>query len=83
MFASGFFSIYLAILLLDTSTEKHIEKIYDKQNITFLGFSLRCYSDLSSGEASRCEERKGFRSCFVKYDKGSKVFKIQIGTDML
>ena len=44
--------------------------LWDTKYTLLVGFSLRCYSDLSSGEASRCEERKGFRSCFVKYDKG-------------
>ena len=66
-----------------TQVQKNTKKNFWYREYNILGFSLRCYSDLSSGEASRCEERKGFRSCFVKYDKGSKVFKIQIGTDML
>ena len=42
-------------------------------NFLFLkkGSSLRCYSDYSSlREATRCELRKGFRSCYIKYDKG-------------
>ena len=40
--------------------------------IQHLGFSLRCFSDTSLKEAERCEQRKGFRSCFIKYrGKGS------------
>jgi len=35
------------------------------------GFSLRCFSDASLKEAERCEQRKGFRSCFIKYRDGS------------
>ena len=38
-----------------------------------LGFCLKCYSDVHSQEMELCEERKGFRTCFIKYDHGKKT----------
>ena len=32
--------------------------------------ALKCFSDVAMDEVSRCEQRKGFRSCFIKYDQG-------------
>merc|ERR1712241_1023369 len=31
--------------------------------------ALKCFSDVAMEEVSRCEQRKGFRSCFIKYDQ--------------
>ena len=39
-----------------------------------LGFCLKCYSDVHSQEMELCEERKGFRTCFIKYDHGKKTY---------
>ena len=37
------------------------------------GCTLRCFSDSSSlRETTRCEVRKGFRSCYIKYNQGIK-----------
>ena len=33
--------------------------------------ALKCFSDVAMDEVSRCEQRKGFRSCFIKYDQGT------------
>merc|ERR1712062_732572 len=35
--------------------------------------ALKCFSDVATDEGSRCEQRKGFRSCFIKYDQGGGV----------
>ena len=35
--------------------------------------ALKCFSDVATEEVSRCEQRKGFRSCFIKYDQGESV----------
>ena len=42
----------------------------------FLGFSLKCFSDLAGLEVAMCEERKGFRTCFLKYDHGMMNYKL-------
>ena len=42
----------------------------------FLGFSLKCFSDLAGLEVAMCEERKGFRTCFLKYDQGMMNYKL-------
>ena len=38
-----------------------------------LGLGLKCFSDLGGLEMTLCEERKGFRTCFLKYDNGKTV----------
>ena len=41
--------------------------------ILFVVSALKCFSDVAMEEVSRCEQRKGFRSCFIKYDQGESV----------
>ena len=31
--------------------------------------SLKCYSDLDGVETSLCEEKRGYRTCFIKYNQ--------------
>ena len=33
-----------------------------------LGLGLKCYSDVLGKHWTQCEEKKGFRTCFTKYD---------------
>ena len=40
------------------------------------GLCLKCFSDTQGLETARCEERRGFRTCFVKYDQGTLDHKI-------
>jgi hypothetical protein len=32
------------------------------------GQGLKCYSDLEGKHWTQCDEKKGFRTCFTKYD---------------
>ena len=32
------------------------------------GEGLKCYSEVEGDEVTRCEERRGYRTCFTKYD---------------
>ena len=38
--------------------------------------ALKCFSDVARQEVSRCEQRKGFRSCFIKYDQGKELLHL-------
>ena len=49
------------------------QEIFFKKAI--LGYCLRCFADISLREATRCEQRKGFRSCYIKYDEGCRFRK--------
>ena len=49
--------------------------------ITIPGLSLKCYSDLAGLQWTNCDQRKGFRTCYTKYDPGkqpSHAYKIEI-----
>ena len=35
------------------------------------GLSLKCYSDLAGLQWTNCDQRKGFRTCYTKYDPGN------------
>merc|ERR1719361_1434429 len=35
--------------------------------------ALKCFSDVGATETTRCAERKGLRTCFIKYDQDSYV----------
>merc|ERR1711890_4416 len=35
--------------------------------------ALKCFSDVGATETTRCAERKGLRTCFIKYDQDSSV----------
>jgi len=34
---------------------------------------LKCYSEATGDATGRCEERRGYRTCFIKYDSTGKV----------
>ena len=36
------------------------------------GLSLKCYSDREGLQWTRCDEQKGFLTCFTKYDQSKK-----------
>merc|ERR1719361_2032838 len=40
---------------------------------THVACSLKCFSDVGATETTRCAERKGLQTCFIKYDQGSSV----------
>ena len=33
---------------------------------------LKCFSEVGGTAIARCEERKGFRTCFTKFDTGER-----------
>ncbi|XP_023342518.1 uncharacterized protein LOC111712202 [Eurytemora carolleeae] len=37
------------------------------------GLGLKCYSDVLGKHWTQCEEKKGFRTCFTKYDFKGEV----------
>ena len=42
----------------------------DKIKYSVPGVSLKCYSDLAGLQWTQCDQRKGFRTCYTKYDPG-------------
>lgn len=63
---------FLYVMFLPTGQRKfNLRKVSVLQlQFVLVGLTLKCYSDVHSQEMELCEERKGFRTCFIKYDHG-------------
>ena len=44
-------------------------------------FSLKCFSDPDGVEMSLCEEKRGYRTCFIKYDHSKSELSELIRSD--
>ena len=44
-------------------------------------FSLKCFSDPEGVEMSLCEEKRGYRTCFIKYDHSKSKLVLRIRSD--
>ena len=73
-------TLLLVLLTFTMEMGEQFERFLSIFQRFFSGGSLKCYSDLRGLQWTECSQRKGFRTCFTKFDMG-KYLKQKLNPD--